>query len=45
MPSQQAPTATVGTSSSTNSGPDRRLLIDGELLTTGRVFPSAPGVA
>jgi aldehyde dehydrogenase (NAD+) len=40
MPSQQAATAIVGTRPSTESGPDRRLLIDGELVTTDRVFAS-----
>jgi len=44
MPSQDAATATVGDSPSTNGGSppqaDRRLLIDGQLVTAGRVFAS-----
>jgi aldehyde dehydrogenase (NAD+) len=44
MPSQDTATVTVGDSPSTNGGSapqaDRRLLIDGQLVTTGRVFAS-----
>jgi aldehyde dehydrogenase (NAD+) len=44
MPSQDAATVTVGDSPSTNGGfapqADRRLLIDGQLVTAGRVFAS-----
>src|SRR5579859_2490137 len=40
MPSQQTATAIVGASPSTDSGPNRWLLIDGQLVTTDRVFAS-----
>ncbi|WP_343709601.1 aldehyde dehydrogenase family protein [Mycobacterium sp.] len=36
----QTTTATLGDSPSTDRGPDRRLLIDGQLVTTSRVFAS-----
>src|SRR5436309_11747659 len=44
MPLHDAATIAVGDSSSANGGPqpaaDRRLLIDGRLVTAGRVFAS-----
>ena len=40
MPLQQAATVTVGTRPSTDSEPDRRLLIDGQLVSADRVFAS-----
>ena len=40
MPPQDAATATVGDRPATDGGPDRRLLIDGQLVATGRVFAS-----
>src|ERR1700761_9042521 len=40
MPPQDAATATMGDRPATDGGPDRRLLIDGQLVATGRVFAS-----
>jgi aldehyde dehydrogenase (NAD+) len=40
MPPQDAATATMGDRPATDGRPDRRLLIDGQLVTTDRVFPS-----
>jgi aldehyde dehydrogenase (NAD+) len=43
LPSHDTAAPTVGDNSSTKSGaahPDRRLLIDGQLVTTDRTFPS-----
>ncbi len=40
MPSQQAATVTMGTRPSADGGPDRRLLIDGQLVSADRVFAS-----
>ena len=40
MPPQDAATATVGDRLSTDGGLDRRLLIDGRLVATERVFAS-----
>ncbi|WIM86030.1 aldehyde dehydrogenase family protein [Candidatus Mycobacterium wuenschmannii] len=40
MPPQQAATATVGHGPSTDGNSDRRLLIDGQLVATERVFAS-----